>query len=233
MINTILFDFFGSIVSYKHGRQSKSFINAFNYLTKQGAALSYAGFIIKWEQSFNYLEDKHQTDLLEFSLNDVLDHFLIQVKAKPLSLEVQKQFIEIYINEWALHIQPFKGLKTILKELATHYKLVIVTNTHQSGLVKMLLEKYELDCFFQSVISSVDFGKSKPHHDIYNYALKQVNCVTHNAVFVGDSYINDYLTPRELGMKSILIGQQESHNIKQKQSIICITDLTQTIINEC
>ena len=232
MINSILFDFFGTIVSFKHGRQSKSFINAFNFLSKQNIQLNYVDFVQLWGKSFKYFEVLHQSDLIEFSLNEVLEHFLAKIKAEPLNNEVKNQFIDIYVNEWALHIQPFDGVKPFLDELSKHYKLGILSNTHKSGLVEVLLEKYALTHYFHSITTSVDFGKAKPHHDIYHYALAKMDSTAENTLFIGDTYIHDYLTPKALGLRSILIGHDEHCPVKE-HNIDCITDLNQAIIDLC
>jgi HAD superfamily hydrolase (TIGR01509 family) len=55
-----------------------------------------------------------------------------------------------------------------------------------------------------TAIFSSAIGWRKPAPAIYQAALDQLGCAAEEVLFVGDRLVEDYLAPRELGMRSVL-----------------------------
>lgn len=95
----------------------------------------------------------------------------------------------------------------VLPELAKEYRLGIVSNFMVRGGIEELLEINGVSRYFNVVVTSITEGFRKPHPAIYMAALDRLGARVEEAVFVGDDYVNDLVTPAELGMKPIFLDR--------------------------
>lgn len=98
-----------------------------------------------------------------------------------------------------------------LPQLMKKFKLGVVSNFMvMDGIEEMLRQHGIKDCF-EFVVTSVAVGWRKPHPAIYKKALEYAYVVPEKVIFVGDDFINDYITPSELGMKAIYLDRYDRH----------------------
>jgi putative hydrolase of the HAD superfamily len=75
MIDTIIFDFFGTLVDYSHSRRVQNYSTSHSFLEANGASIAYEQYVLSWDEAFCTLENESQKTLIEFSLDDVVDRF--------------------------------------------------------------------------------------------------------------------------------------------------------------
>ena len=80
---------------------------------------------------------------------------------------------------------PEPGLHDVLAELAGSMPLAVATNRGSS--MPEILEHFELEQFFSSVVTSRDVEKPKPHPDMLLLAVEQLGFAVNEVLFVGDS----------------------------------------------
>ncbi len=71
-----------------------------------------------------------------------------------------------------------------------------------------LLHAHEITQYLDFAIASAAVGASKPHPDIFRYALDRAGLEPHEVVYVGDSYIADVLGARAVGIAPVLIDRE-------------------------
>jgi len=84
----------------------------------------------------------------------------------------------------------------------------IVSNIDDDYLLPML-ERAELESHLDAWTSSEEARSCKPHHGIYEHALRKAGAAAARSVFVGDSPEHDIVGARSLGMRTILIREDE------------------------
>ncbi len=91
---------------------------------------------------------------------------------------------------------------SVLNILKAHYVLGVVTNgrTHaqRSKLAQAHLAEY-----FESVRISEEDGVKKPHRQIFEHCLHELQVDAHHAVYVGDHPVNDIDAAKQVGMCAI------------------------------
>jgi len=58
------------------------------------------------------------------------------------------------------------------------------------------------------VVASAVVGSSKPHREIFLYALGRANVRPEETIYVGDSYLADVLGSRGAGLHPVLIDRE-------------------------
>ncbi len=101
--------------------------------------------------------------------------------------------------------QPVDGVPEILKKLSTKYRLGIISDTGlgKGNVLRTLLERDSLLSYFSHFTFSDEFGRSKPHADVFSATLKGLNVKSHQAIHIGDLRHTDIAGAQKVGMSSI------------------------------
>jgi len=100
-----------------------------------------------------------------------------------------------------------EDVAAVLPKLTEKYRLGIVSNFMVMGGIEELLEINGVRKYFDVVVTSIAEGWRKPDPIIYKAALDRLGASVGETVFVGDDYVNDMVTPAELGMKPIFLDR--------------------------
>jgi putative hydrolase of the HAD superfamily len=60
-----------------------------------------------------------------------------------------------------------------------------------------------IEKYFETILISEWEGMKKPDHEIFEKALKQLNVLANECVYIGDHRENDIKAARKVGMKTI------------------------------
>jgi putative hydrolase of the HAD superfamily len=77
--------------------------------------------------------------------------------------------------------------------------------------IEELLERNDLLDYFKFVVTSVKEGWRKPCPLIYSTAVQKAGVKMENIIFIGDDYINDYLGPKNFGLKAVLLDRYNKY----------------------
>lgn len=83
-------------------------------------------------------------------------------------------------------------------------RLAIVSNT-EAIVTSYDLEHLQLARFFDAVVISSAVGARKPEKRIFEIALDRLGAAPQECVFVGDDLECDYVGPRNVGIRSVLV----------------------------
>jgi HAD superfamily hydrolase (TIGR01509 family) len=121
---------------------------------------------------------------------------------------------QAFVDKVLVHINTMKYLAiapeavTIIRDLKKReLRLAVISNMMLPG--KLLLAKLDeaniLNCFSHVVISS-DAGYIKPHPKIFRCALEQSNLQAEEVLFVGDTYQQDIVGAKQVGMRTVWLN---------------------------
>jgi len=101
---------------------------------------------------------------------------------------------------------------SILKDLYEKYSLGVVSNFIVEHGIEELIAELGIQKYFKCIVTSINTGWRKPYPRIYNEALRKAGFSRkEKVIFIGDDYVNDYITPRKLGMKAFLYDRYERY----------------------
>ena len=206
-INTLLFDLDNTLIN------THDCLKTWVYSCNREQAIIYFS-----HNGYQNTDNSHQTKTLFKKLAEI---------KKTSYSELRNQYQLFVLN----NISPNKALTPLLENLQKHYKMAIVTNgNHQNQQQK--IQRAELKKHFQNVIISGQIGIRKPHPDIFLHALKSIDSLPHETLFIGDSLENDILGAKQLGMETCWVNEHdlpENMNIKPNYQINNILELKKVI----
>lgn len=85
------------------------------------------------------------------------------------------------------------------------YQLGLISNA-SSGEVRAWPDS-PLQALFHSAVFSCEVGRKKPDPDIYHHALQTLDCVAHEALFVGDGGSHEHQGAQAVGLHTVFITQ--------------------------
>ena len=135
-----------------------------------------------------------------------------------------KELLHDYICTFKHHCVPYPNLISMLEDLKRmNLKLGMITNGNgqfQMNNVKALgIEKY-----LDTILVSEWEGIKKPDPEIFNRAMKQLNVLPKESIFVGDHPENDVKAARNVGMIGVWKRNSQRTHI---EADIIINDLAE------
>lgn len=224
-VTHILFDFFGTLVTYVDRLEEREFARSHDLVRSLGADLSYPEFLVAWSSASAHFEQLSAADHREHAMADIAQTFLGKALGRaPADVEVDL-LVRTFLSEWNEGVCPVAGIADLLTGLAAEYRLAVVSNTQDAILVPDHLRAMEVRHLFDAVTTSMEVGWRKPNPRIYAAALRELDLDAVNAVFVGDSYIADYVGPSEFGIRSFLIDPQREAPVPEEARLASVLEL--------
>jgi len=113
-------------------------------------------------------------------------------------------FFQDYVD--SLELRPYA--KKLTKRIKENCKLGLVSNFTYAPVVYASLRKLGINQFFDAVLVSDENGWRKPHKRIFLEALRKLQVTAEEAVFIGDSPLEDIKGAKEIGMKTVFVPSQ-------------------------
>ncbi len=107
-------------------------------------------------------------------------------------------------------------------------KLGLITNGLKSD-IREILQKVGLTRFFDVEIASNTIGKMKPNKEVFLHALKTLDLLPNEALFVGDMIDTDYRGAKASGLKALLINRENNVKEKDVERIGSLTEILECV----
>lgn len=82
-------------------------------------------------------------------------------------------------------------------------KVGLISNAMDGRAIRSFLEKEDLERYFDPLIISSEVGMTKPHPEIFEMALDEMDIRPERTVYVGDRYRTDILGSMDVRMKAV------------------------------
>ena len=113
-------------------------------------------------------------------------------------------FFQRYVE--SLELRPCT--KKLLTRIKERYKLGLVSNFTYAPVIYASLRKLGINQFFDAVVVSHENGWRKPHTKIFHDALGKLRIKAEEAVFIGDSPLEDIKGAHAAGLKTVFVASQ-------------------------
>ena len=112
------------------------------------------------------------------------------------------------------------GTREALQRLKRRFRLAVISNA--DGKIAEVLARCGIADVFETITDSGLVGHEKPHPAIFEAALKSLDVVPAESLYVGDVYSVDYMGATRAGMAAILFdvaGAYRERNLPRVESL--------------
>jgi HAD superfamily hydrolase (TIGR01549 family) len=113
-------------------------------------------------------------------------------------------FFKAYVDTFELR----DGAKKLLKQAGGQCKVGLISNFTHAPVIYSSLRRLGINTFFNVVVVSEEVGWRKPSPKIFEDALNRLGIEAKEAVYIGDSPIEDIKGAKEAGLKTIFVPSQ-------------------------
>lgn len=138
-----------------------------------------------------------------------------------LAMAIFRDYILHVASEAPQRFHPFPDALATVRSLSARapadgtvtprYRLGIIAN--QPTWIRTSMNDWGLLDYFEpeSVVISDEVGVSKPHAEIFQFALAQAGVAARDAVMVGNDYTHDIEPAKRLGMRTIWVEREDPY----------------------
>ncbi len=160
--------------------------------TKRIAGLPFDGFL-----------DALAAETVEIARARTADHFEIPAHQRYLRAlkrigierpdleDSARELAAMQMDQLAAHTRFPRKHARLLRHLRTTHRLALVSNFDDGPVIHRILAREGIANLFDVTLISAEFGRRKPHPEIFHTALKHLELEPRAALFVGDSLIDD------------------------------------------
>lgn len=99
---------------------------------------------------------------------------------------------------------PFPDVPPVLQQLSEHCRLVIISNTEDDLIAENV---HRIGVPFSRVITAEQARAYKPSHAVFEYTLRELDCVPGDILHVAQGFLYDVVPTQELGWKCVWINR--------------------------
>jgi 2-haloalkanoic acid dehalogenase type II len=205
-VRAVLFDFGGTLYDYAslQGAEAESLVE----LARWAGSTAEPGAILRAHRDAmrrvfrSYLPRRFylHRELFRDAVVELLADLGVP-KDDALLDRYREQQWQRHARDFALRDGVIETLQAI-RERGAHVGMVSNIDDEQ---LDHLLEISELRPYFDAIISSERAGSCKPDSAIFAVAIQQAGCEPHEALFVGDTLMQDVAGANRAGMRSVLL----------------------------
>jgi putative hydrolase of the HAD superfamily len=166
-------------------------------------------FVLEFNQRLHQYYDERDKQMVETSTFLVLKELLAEKGHADISDTIIRNSLDAHYavtqKNWQLEDDAIDCLKTLQEQ---NYKLGLVSNAGDHRDVLQLIDKFELEPYFEFILTSAGCGYRKPHQKIFQLALEKANAHAEAVAMVGDTLNADILGANQVGMYSIWITRR-------------------------
>jgi putative hydrolase of the HAD superfamily len=223
-IEVVLFDFFGTLVTYEPDRTVVAYPRTHDLIAGWGSIATHDQFVEQWDTASTALEQRSAASHEEHSMLDIAAEYASSVGLQLDSLQLQ-QLVDVFLVDWRVGVHGVPDAADMVNRLHTAHRLGVVSNTYDPAMVPSLLDELGMADAFDFVLLSVDHGHRKPHPSIYERALTMCDCPPALVAFVGDTYEPDYVGPIAAGMSAYLIDPMRLAPVPEPHRLHHVLDI--------
>ena len=119
-----------------------------------------------------------------------------------------KAGLNIFFQDFIDSLSLREGAKKLLKKSGQQSKVGLISNFTHAPVIYKSLRKLGISEFFNVVVVSEEIGWRKPNARIFQEALNKLDVPSSQAVYIGDSPIEDIKGAEQAGLKTVFVPSQ-------------------------
>jgi len=205
----VIFDFIGTLVHCKNYNMVDSEVKLYSALLSEGFGVEKDRFLGAYKEAHQKYR-KIRYEMFREVTNAVwVSEALCSVgfKTTPEDSGV-KAALNIFFEDFLSTLEICKGAEQLLVQTAQQYRVGLISNFTYAPVIYRCLQKTGIHSYFNAVVISDEVAWRKPSSKIFYDTLNRLGVQAHEAVFVGDSPLEDIKGANESGLRTVFIPSQ-------------------------
>jgi HAD superfamily hydrolase (TIGR01549 family) len=202
-------DYIGTLVNARYYNIDASRRTLHKALTDAGFETGMAEFLEAYTQAHEKYRAVRYKQLREVTnavwVCEALNSLGCTVSPEDSRIKVALNvFFQNYLE--SLELRPYTN--KLVRRIKEHCKLGLVSNFTYAPVIYASLRKLGINHHFNTVMVSDENGWRKPHKQIFQDALRKLQVKAEEAVFIGDSPLEDIKGAQAAGIKTVFVPSQ-------------------------
>jgi putative hydrolase of the HAD superfamily len=208
-IKAIIFDYVGTLVACKGYTMDESRLKLYRALVAEGFDLEQEKFLATYITA----HEKYRKIRYE-QFREVTNAVWVAEAMRNLGFSVSEQdermlaALNVFFQDFIDTLELRTGAKPLLKQAQSECKIGLISNFTHAPVIYKSLRKVGIDGYFNAVVVSDANGWRKPSGEIFKDALSRLQVKADEAVYVGDSPIEDIKGAKDAGLKTVFVASQ-------------------------
>lgn len=208
-VKAVIFDYIGTLVNCGSYSMEASREKLFNAVLDAGFNVGRQDFLdayIKAHEKYRIIRYKQ--------LKEVTNAVWVAEALCELGYAVNsddsrvKAALSVFFKDYVDSLTLRQGAKKLIKKASEQCKLGLISNFTHAPVVYSSLSQMGIGKFFNAIVVSEDNGYRKPSEHIFNEALDKLQVKACEAVYVGDSPVEDIKGAKEVGLRAVFVESQ-------------------------
>jgi len=219
--STVILDLFDTIVNFNFShlptielkglRSRTTSKEVYEVFVRYYPEIEFAEFYDTFIESYHQFQEMKLKEFKEFPNRKRFILMLRKMDLNPIEDEDQliDKMVLAHMNGLVRCIEFPEDNKKTLEYIKTKgYRLAIISNFDYAPTAYMLLERYNIKNLFEEIVISEEVGWRKPKEIIFETAVKKLEILPQDALFVGDNFQADVVGSKAVGMDVAWINRK-------------------------
>lgn len=200
----VAFDLFDTLVRIKSLEPKIALMRLIDTLVEQGIAVEPEAFKPQYLAAIRRHMAEARRSGIEthnrFWICDALAACGMDILADDVRIKIA---IDQYFATMDKNVVLLPGTREVLAALKEDYRLGLLSNFTHGPVVQVLLDHFELRDYFEVILVSGEIGYRKPHPQVFQQLVGQLQCDPGDIVFVGDNIEDDIQGAAAAGLQPV------------------------------
>jgi len=205
----VIFDYIGTLVNCRNYTMDSSKQNLHKSLVAEGFDVDKEKFLAAYDLAHEKYRKVRYGQLREVTnavwVAEALCSLGFKVSADDHRV---KAALNVFFQDFIDMLELRKDAKKLVKQSKEQCKVGLISNFTHAPVIYKSLRKMGLSEFFNVVVVSEEVGWRKPSAKIFQTALNKLQIEPFDAVYIGDSPIEDIKGAKEAGLKTVFVPSQ-------------------------
>ncbi len=208
-IQAVIFDYIGTLVNCRGYSMADSEDNLHRALVAEGFKLEKQKFL----EAYSVAHQKYRVVRYE-QHREVTNAVWVAEALCSLGIKVTpndarvKSALNVFFQDFIRTLELREGAKKVLLQTKTQFKMGLISNFTHAPVIHKSLRKVGVDRYFNAIVVSEDVGWRKPSPMIFEDTLRRLRVSAGEAVFIGDSPLEDIRGAKDAGLKTVFVPSQ-------------------------
>jgi len=208
-LKAVIFDYIGTIVNCQGYSMSDSEDNLHRALAAEGFEVEKSDFLAAYSASHQKYRvvryEQHREVTNAIWVSEAL--CTLGIKVTPQDEHV-KAALNVFFQSFIDTLELREGAKQLLEQTAAQTRVGLISNFTHAPVIHRSLRKLGIHQYFNAIVVSEDVGWRKPAPQIFQDTLRRLQAKVDEAVFIGDSPIEDIKGAKDVGLKTVFVPSQ-------------------------